>query len=55
MPGDGIIDLIGIRAQLESTGFTGYCEVEIFSQRNWWQRPVDEVLGVIKSRFETAV
>ena len=55
MPGDGVIDLIGIRTRLEATGFNGYCEVEIFSRRNWWQRPADEVLSVIKSRFATAV
>jgi len=55
MPGDGIIDLIGIREQLEAHGFSGYCEVEIFSQRNWWQRPADDVLDVVKSRFATVV
>ncbi len=51
MPGDGIIDLVGIRGQLEEHGFRGHCEIEIFSQRNWWQRPADEVLTVIKERF----
>lgn len=54
MPGDGVIDLMGIRSQLEASGYTGHCEIEIFSKRNWWQRPADEVLQQIKSRFDTA-
>jgi hypothetical protein len=27
--------------------------VEIFSQDNWWKRPGDEVLAVIKERVAT--
>jgi hypothetical protein len=30
-------------------------EVEIFSQRNWWLRDADEVIGVIKDRVQSAV
>lgn len=50
MMGDGVIDLPGIRAMIEGAGFFGPQEVEIFSQDNWWKRPGDEVLAVIKER-----
>lgn len=33
--GEGVIDVPGIRAWVEATGFTGYNEVEIFSNRYW--------------------
>ena len=50
MMGDGVIDLKAIRAMIEAAGFHGPQEVEIFSQDNWWKRPGDEVLAVIKER-----
>ena len=50
MMGDGIIDLKGIRAAIEAAGYSGPQEVEIFSKDNWWKRPGDEVLAVIKER-----
>ncbi|MCZ4347861.1 sugar phosphate isomerase/epimerase family protein [Devosia neptuniae] len=50
MMGDGVIDLPGIRKMVEDAGFFGPQEVEIFSQDNWWKRPGDEVLAVIKER-----
>ncbi|ODT74704.1 MAG: endonuclease [Pelagibacterium sp. SCN 64-44] len=53
MMGDGVIDLPGIRKMIEEAGFFGPQEVEIFSQDNWWQRPGDEVLAVIKERVAT--
>ena len=55
MMGDGVIDLPALRRSVEAAGYDGYVEVEIFSQRNWWQRDPDEVIGVIKDRFRTAV
>ncbi len=55
MPGDGVIDIPGIRRTLEENGYQDFCEIEIFSARNWWQRPADEVLDVIKARFLTHV
>jgi sugar phosphate isomerase/epimerase len=55
MMGDGVIDLPGLRRAVEAAGYDGYVEVEIFSQRNWWQRDADEVIGVIKDRVQTAV
>ncbi|KKB76114.1 endonuclease [Devosia limi DSM 17137] len=53
MMGDGVIDLKGIRRMIEDAGFHGPQEVEIFSQDNWWKRPGDEVLQVIKDRVAT--
>ncbi|MBD8066340.1 sugar phosphate isomerase/epimerase [Devosia sp. PTR5] len=50
MMGDGVIDLPAIREMIENAGFFGPQEVEIFSQDNWWKRPGDEVLAVIKER-----
>lgn len=54
MMGDGVIDLRGIRAQVEAQGFTGFCEVEIFSD-NWWSRPMDEVLATCIARHRCVV
>ncbi len=51
MMGDGVIDLPRIRAMVEAAGYLGYSEVEIFSERNWWQRDPDEVLDIIKQRY----
>ena len=53
MMGDGVIDLKAIRAMIEEAGYHGPQEVEIFSQDNWWKRPGDEVLAVIKDRVAT--
>ena len=53
MMGDGVIDLPAIRKMVEDAGFYGPQEVEIFSQDNWWKRPGDEVLAVIKERVAT--
>jgi sugar phosphate isomerase/epimerase len=53
MMGDGVIDLKAIRRMIEDAGFHGPQEVEIFSQDNWWKRPGDEVLQVIKQRVAT--
>ncbi len=50
MPGDGLIDNRRIRGWLEQAGFSGPIEVEIFSARNWWKRPPDEVVKTIVDR-----
>ena len=50
MPGDGLIDNRRIRGWLEQAGFSGSIEVEIFSERNWWKRPPDEVVETIIDR-----
>ena len=54
MMGDGVIDLPRIRSWVEAAGYTGFQEVEIFSERDWWQREPDEVLRVCKERAEGA-
>jgi sugar phosphate isomerase/epimerase len=55
MMGDGAIDIPGLRAQVEAAGYDGLIEVEIMSQLDWWRRDPDEVLRVIKERFQRAV
>jgi len=50
MMGDGIIDLPSIGGWVEAAGYKGFEEVEIFSERNWWQRDPDEVLEICKQR-----
>ncbi len=52
MMGDGIIDIPRIRGLMEASGFDGYHEVEIFSERNWWRRDPDEVLTICKQRHQ---
>ena len=55
MMGDGVIDLRGLRAMVEATGYAGHVDVEIFSANNWWKRDPDEVLRVCVERFRTVV
>jgi hypothetical protein len=55
MMGDGLIDIRRIRGWVEAAGFAGYSEVEIFSERNWWQRKPGEVLDTCIVRHQTAV
>jgi sugar phosphate isomerase/epimerase len=55
MPGDGVIDLPALRRMVEAAGYRGYVEIELFSQRNWWQRDPDEVIRVVKERVQHAV
>ena len=55
MPGDGVIDLRGIRAMVEATGYAGPIDVEIFSSENWWKREPNEVLRTCLERHQTVV
>ena len=52
MMGDGVIDLRLIRSWVESGGYRGLHEVEIFSAADWWQRDPDEVLDIMQQRHE---
>jgi len=52
MMGDGVIELKKIRGWVEATGFSGFCEVEIFSDY-WWGRPGEEVLDTCIARFKS--
>jgi sugar phosphate isomerase/epimerase len=54
MMGDGVIDLPLIRSWMESAGYRGMHEVEIFSAENWWKRDADEVLVTCRRRHELA-
>jgi sugar phosphate isomerase/epimerase len=51
MMGDGVIDLPRIRGWVEGAGYSGFHEVEIFSELDWWQRDPDEVLRICKDRY----
>lgn len=55
MMGDGVIDLPSLRRAVEAAGYAGALEVEIFSQRTWWQREPDDVIRVVKERIATCV
>jgi len=50
MMGDGVIDLPLIRSWMQSAGYRGMHEVEIFSAGNWWKRDPDSVLATCKAR-----
>jgi len=52
--GEGCIDNKGIRAMVESAGFEGWIEVEIFSSRHW-ARNQDEYLEDIKHAYLSKV
>ena len=54
MMGDGIIDVPSIRGYVEAAGYEGLIEVEIFSQKNWWKRPINETLLACKERFASS-
>jgi sugar phosphate isomerase/epimerase len=53
MMGDGVIDIPGIRASVESLGYAGPVEVEIFSRDHWWKEDPDQVLKICKERLES--
>jgi sugar phosphate isomerase/epimerase len=54
MMGDGVIDIPAVRSAVEAQGFTGYSEIEIFSN-DWWEKPIDEVLRTCIERHRTVV
>jgi sugar phosphate isomerase/epimerase len=54
MMGDGVIDIPRIRSDVEALGFSGYVEVEIFSNQ-WWGLSMDEVITTCISRMKSAV
>ncbi len=55
MMGDGVIELKKIRGWMEAAGFAGFSEVEIFSDRDWWQRDGDAVLDTCIERHRSFV
>ena len=55
MMGDGVIDIPSIRRQVEAVGYSGPCEVEIFSKNVWWRRDPDDVLRTCVNRHQRFV
>ena len=54
MMGDGVIELRRIRAAVETAGYGGPIEVEIFNQ-DVWDSPGDETLALVKERYTAHV
>ena len=54
MMGDGVIELHKMRLAVESAGYRGPIEVEIFN-RAIWEMPLDDVLPLAKARFQETV
>ncbi|MDR1935568.1 MAG: sugar phosphate isomerase/epimerase [Candidatus Accumulibacter sp.] len=54
MMGDGVIELRKCRAWMESAGYAGFSEVEIFSD-HWWKQPGEQVLDTCVQRHMTCV
>jgi sugar phosphate isomerase/epimerase len=52
MMGYGVIDLRSLRGEVERAGYQGLVETEIFSDRDWWLRPADEVLSICAERMQ---
>ena len=48
--GEGCIDIPRIRTMVEANGFSGFNEVEIFSNR-WWEKDQNEFLDAIKNAY----
>ena len=55
MMGDGVVELKKIRGWMEQAGYRGFCEVEIFSELDWWPRPGGEVLDTCIARHRSVV
>jgi len=54
MMGDGVIELKKCRRWMEDAGYSGYSEVEIFSD-HWWSKPGEEVLDTCIARHKSVV
>lgn len=50
MPGDGVIDLRDLRRRVRATGYNGFDELELFSERTWWRREPDELIQTAIAR-----
>ena len=40
---------------VEATGFTGYHELEILSERNWWRRDPGETAALGLERYQALI
>lgn len=54
LPGDGVIDIPALTAEVAATGYDGPIEVEVFNQAVW-DRPGDEVVAEILDRWDATV
>ena len=54
MPGDGQIALCDWRHMIESAGYFGPVEVEIFSRDRWWKTPAEKTIEEIIQRMNFA-
>ncbi len=54
MMGDGSIELRRIRAAVDSAGYTGPIEVEIFNE-SLWRKPAEDTVRLCAARFEERV
>ena len=54
MPGDGQIALLEWRGTIESAGYQGPVEVEIFSRDRWWKEPPEKMTRTILERMNNA-
>jgi sugar phosphate isomerase/epimerase len=52
MMGDGVIELRKIRSLVEAAGYSGFAEVEIFSD-HWWSMPAEDVLDSCVARYRS--
>ena len=52
MMGDGVVDIPRLRGLVEEAGYDGPVEVEVFSERDWWRRPIAETLDVCADRLQ---
>jgi sugar phosphate isomerase/epimerase len=50
--GDGVVDFPAIAEAVDSAGYTGYVEVEIFNQRIW-DDPADATAATVRDRFRS--
>ena len=53
MPGDGVIDIAGLRAMVDAAGYAGFTEIELLSRR-WWAEDPDHVLATILARHKAS-
>ncbi|MDJ0958952.1 MAG: hypothetical protein QNI91_18940 [Arenicellales bacterium] len=49
------MEILRAAREVETAGYQGFHEVEIFSEYNWWKRNPDEVMQVIIERVEAYV
>lgn len=54
MMGDGFCDIPRMRRAVEQAGYAGPIEVEIFNEQVW-AMPPDELINLMKERFQTSV